>query len=615
MLSSRVLVGISLAVWNSFAAYQVATSTAAGEMGNPKTYGYGLALATGLTAVWIWSGILNKESLEEEEEEEEEEDLLGTKENLEFKFTSPSEALEYVRWKKIVGLDIYKEGAWEIIQQEKAKAQATGKKVSKNKIKNKILKLGSEPNKIDPDYIPKTEDFDELRFPRKININYGVDGQSNLEIIVPPVLKYDGVVEEAVFLQGGGKTEVTLGLSFLQETSARTYYPFVLKVKGIGNDYTQATRMLQKNINFVLNAEPWDDFGNTPIDIDNDGSYDLVITPRGNIKKPWWTEKRSEERSGSSENFNLPEIPWNLEYVPNARLSNDSWSLGSPAKSSARDLQKLEKEIRQNIHTNQFLEVGCPICGSINQFTRKVSDNGIRYNCQDCMYTSGEHYVSLKSRGDKTLADFGMNTLCGVCGESVNAYTNSQFKRHLKSCVEKIQDEGSENFSAENKVNDNYEKTYGKKGARIRRRIKKELMEENVFGTKSGQWSARKSQELKRRYESAMNSKGLKPYASSARSTSQKDLSRWTKQDWSTASGKKSSITGEPYFPAKAVAALKKEKLYKKARAQKRKATRLGKQRATYSPDIQAIVANYRSEENQPDIQKVLELPPEGSFE
>ena len=63
------------------------------------------------------------------------------------------------------------------------------------------------------------------------------------------------------------------------------------------------------------------------------------------------------------------------------------------------------------------------------------------------------------------------------------------------------------------------------------------------------------------------------------------------------------------------MAALKKEKLYKKARAQKRKATRLGKQRATYSPDIQAIVANYRSEENQPDIQKVLELPLEGNLE
>ena len=616
MLSSRVLVGISLAVWNSFAAYQVARSTAAGEMGNPKTYGYGLAFTTGLTALWIWSGILDKESLEPAE------NFSGVtgpegpeKENLEFKFTSTKEALNYARWKEIIGADIYKEGAWELIQNEEAKAKTTGKPVSKNKIKNKVLALAAE----DPDYIPRIESFDELRFPRKISINYGADRESNLDLVIPPNIKYDGVAEEAVFLSGDGKTEVTIGLSFLQETTAGTYYPFVLKIKGQGNDYTQATRMLQKNVNFVLNTEPWDESGGTPIDIDNDGIYDLVLDPRGNIKKPWWTEKRSEESwddevpnwAESEESYlkNLPEIPWNLEYVPNARLSKDSWSLGSPAKSSDQDFQKLEKEIRQNIHTNQFLEVGCPICGSVNQFTRKVSDNGIRYNCQDCMYTSGEHYVSLKSRGDKTLADFGMNTQCGVCGESVKAYTNSQFKRHLKSHQQE------KNFSAETKEKDNYEKTYGKKGARIRRTLKKELMEENVFGTKSGQWSARKSQELKRRYESAMNSKGLKPYASSARSSSQKDLSRWTKQDWSTASGKKSSVTGEPYFPAKAVAALKKAKLYKKARSQKRKATRLGKQRATYTPDIQAIVANYRSEESPHITQKVLEIPPEGNLE
>ncbi len=616
MLSSRVLVGISLAVWNSFAAYQVASSTAAGEMGNPKTYGYGLAFTTGLTALWIWSGILDKESLEEPAENFS--GVTGSedpeKENLEFKFTSTKEALNYARWKEIIGLDIYKEGAWELIQNEEAKAKTTGKPVSKNKIKNKVLALAVE----DPDYIPSMESFDELRFPRKISINYGADRESNLDLVIPPNIKYDGVAEEGVFLSGDGKTEVTIGLSFLQETTAGTYYPFVLKIKGRGNDYTQATRMLQRNVNFVLNAEPWDESGGTPIDIDNDGMYDLVLDPRGNIKKPWWTGKRSEE----SYLKNLPEIPWNLEYVPNARLSKDSWSLGSPAKSSYQDIQKLEKEIRQNIHTNQFLEVGCPICGSINQFTRKVSDNGIRYNCQDCMYTSGEHYVSLKSRGDKTLADFGMNTQCGVCGESVKAYTNSQFKRHLKSHQQEKNFSSEttllrsiENFSAETKVKDNYEKTYGKKGARIRRRIKKELMEENVFGTKSGQWSARKSQELKRRYESAMNSKGLKPYASSARSSSQKDLSRWTKQDWSTASGKKSSVTGEPYFPAKAVAALKKAKLYKKARSQKRKATRLGKQRATYTPDIQAIVANYRSEESPHITQKVLEIPPEGNLE
>jgi hypothetical protein len=160
--------------------------------------------------------------------------------------------------------------------------------------------------------------------------------------VIPPNIKYDGVVEEAVFLTGDSKTEVTIGLSFLQETSAGTYYPFVLKIKGRGNDYIQATRMLQKNVNFVLNTEPWDASGGTPIDIDNDGIYDLVLDPRGKIKKPWWTEKRSEENdevpnwAESEESYlkNLPEIPWNLEYVPNARLSKDSWSLGSPAKSS-----------------------------------------------------------------------------------------------------------------------------------------------------------------------------------------------------------------------------------------------------------------------------------------
>ena len=37
---------------------------------------------------------------------------------------------------------------------------------------------------------------------------------------------------------------------------------------------------------------------------------------------------------------------------------------------------------------------------------------------------------------------------------------------------------------------------------------------------------------------------------------SHKSLSDWTRQNWKTASGKKSLKTGEPYFPAKAVEAL-----------------------------------------------------------
>jgi len=77
-------------------------------------------------------------------------------------------------------------------------------------------------------------------------------------------------------------------------------------------------------------------------------------------------------------------------------------------------------------------------------------------------------------------------------------------------------------------------------------------------------------------------------------SKSQKSLRDWTKQKWTTSSGKKSKDTGEAYFPKAAVAALKKAGLYSKATAQKRKAKRAGKQFASYSPDIQRIVKRYR---------------------
>lgn len=147
---------------------------------------------------------------------------------------------------------------------------------------------------------------------------------------------------------------------------------------------------------------------------------------------------------------------------------------------------------------------------------------------------------------------------------------------------------------------DDYDSTYGKEQAKIRRRLKKELMGEATMGTKAGQWSARKSQELKRRYEAACERAGLKPYRGS-KTAKQKDLSDWSDQDWRTSSGGKSSVTGEPYFPAKAVQALKERELYAKAKRQKAAATRAGKQRATYSDDIQAVVARYRAEDDNTD--------------
>ena len=106
-------------------------------------------------------------------------------------------------------------------------------------------------------------------------------------------------------------------------------------------------------------------------------------------------------------------------------------------------------------------------------------------------------------------------------------------------------------------------------------------------GGDPGQWSGRKAQLAVQRYKKSGG--GYKGAKSSSNS-----LSKWSKQDWTTASGKKSKDTGEAYFPKAAVAALKKAGKYSKATAQKRAATKQGKQFARYSPDIQSIVKRYR---------------------
>lgn len=148
---------------------------------------------------------------------------------------------------------------------------------------------------------------------------------------------------------------------------------------------------------------------------------------------------------------------------------------------------------------------------------------------------------------------------------------------------------------------DNYDATYGKEQAKIRRKLKKSIKKQNTHGTKAGQWSARKSQLLKQKYEAACERKGLRAYKGK-KTSKQNDLSNWSKQQWGTASGKKSSVTGEPYFPAGAVKALKKQGLYAKATRQKRAATKAGKQRASYSKDIQNVVSDYRAESEQGPI-------------
>ncbi len=71
-----------------------------------------------------------------------------------------------------------------------------------------------------------------------------------------------------------------------------------------------------------------------------------------------------------------------------------------------------------------------------------------------------------------------------------------------------------------------------------------------------------------------------------AKTKQQKSLTKWTKQKWRTASGKKSSETGEVYAPSKTISKLKSTKKGKKklaaTNAKKRAATKKGKQHASH---------------------------------
>lgn len=71
-----------------------------------------------------------------------------------------------------------------------------------------------------------------------------------------------------------------------------------------------------------------------------------------------------------------------------------------------------------------------------------------------------------------------------------------------------------------------------------------------------------------------------------AKKKSQRSLDRWTKQKWRTASGKKSSETGEVYAPSKTIQKLKSTPAGRKklaaANKKKRAATKAGKQHASH---------------------------------
>lgn len=78
-----------------------------------------------------------------------------------------------------------------------------------------------------------------------------------------------------------------------------------------------------------------------------------------------------------------------------------------------------------------------------------------------------------------------------------------------------------------------------------------------------------------------------------ALSKSQKSLKSWTKQDWRTKSGKKSSETGERYLPAAAIKSLSPQEYAATTKA-KREGTRSGKQFVKQPKKIAKKTAQFR---------------------
>ena len=124
----------------------------------------------------------------------------------------------------------------------------------------------------------------------------------------------------------------------------------------------------------------------------------------------------------------------------------------------------------------------------------------------------------------------------------------------------------------------------------LRERIKNRVMAGSQGG-KPGQWSARKAQLVAQAYKKAGGG------YSGSKTTKQKSLSKWTKEEWGTKSGKPSTqgtkATGERYLPKKAREALTKKE-YASTTAAKRKGTAQGKQFVKQPKAIAKKTAGYR---------------------
>lgn len=124
----------------------------------------------------------------------------------------------------------------------------------------------------------------------------------------------------------------------------------------------------------------------------------------------------------------------------------------------------------------------------------------------------------------------------------------------------------------------------------LRERIKDRVMASGKGG-KPGQWSARKAQIVAQEYEKAGGG-----YTGS-KTGAQKSLSKWTKEEWGTKSGRPSTqgpkATGERYLPKRAREALSPAEYAATTRA-KREGTRAGKQFVSQPVNVAKKTAKYR---------------------
>ena len=110
-------------------------------------------------------------------------------------------------------------------------------------------------------------------------------------------------------------------------------------------------------------------------------------------------------------------------------------------------------------------------------------------------------------------------------------------------------------------------------------------------GGKPGQWSARKAQLATQRYKKSGGG------YSGPKTKAQKSLSKWTKEEWGTKSGKPSTqgpkATGERYLPKKARQALTSSEYAATTKA-KREGTAKGKQFVKQPKTIAKKTARFR---------------------